>query len=279
MSRWLLFTTLMCLCHGNSENNHWIILHYHKTGNFLSNTLTKPFAKKNISVFADNLHKRVQFDPSRFLTRPGDSEVGSNSIDPYPIIISRAGNFFFDWNTVLRPSTSNRHGHKSNKRITFRVAHMVRDPYDMALSGLLYHSLPQMPEGWLGHRINPCLQNAQDMKQFLSIISQHPCGPSVKTLEDYIRQITITCRGLHNNHTTGNYHRTLRTMMAKGLVLEALQMETSRTILSGDICGADLLRMAANAVHENRAIVKVLPSHYSNALQLSSPIPSHHFTF
>lgn len=208
---------------------HWIILHYHKTGNYLSNSLLKPFEKKNISIISDSMHKRKLFDPTLFYdsnkSTPsfGDIDSHRNLEYHYPIIISHAGNFLFDWNKVL---TKNGH-------VQYRVAHMVRDPYDMVLSGLLYHSQDQMPEGWLGNKINPCLENTQDMNQFLVTISRHPCGPDLKILQSYIRNIQLSCKIIHKKYTTNNYYRTLRAMMGQGHVTEALQMETSRAILSG----------------------------------------------
>jgi hypothetical protein len=194
---------------------HWIVIHYHKTGNFLSTTLTKPFEALNVSIYADDVHKRKAFEPFYFTKSLSDTV--------YPIIISRASNFLFDWNKVLL----------NNNKVQYRVAHMVRDPYDMVLSGFLYHSQTKMPEGWLANKINPCLANNHDIHQFLSTISQHPCGPNFKTLQQYVRNITSVCQRIHREFSTNNYYRTLRSMIARGFRSEALQMEASRTLLSG----------------------------------------------
>lgn len=223
---------LVVLCHlfrfneakeDEGPNFHGIILHYHKTGNFLSRTLTTPFSAKNISVHVDNVHKRKSFDPSYF-TKTSAEKV-------HPVTISRAGNFFFPWNDVLA----------NNDQVQYRVAHMVRDPYDMVLSGFLYHSQQVMPEGWLGRNINPCVSNKQDMTQYLSIISKHPNGPSLETLQRYVQQVTTACQLIHREYSTDNYHRTLRSMLRRGRGDAALRMEAARAILSGVCFGLVLV--------------------------------------
>lgn len=231
----LLFLNFFCCGHVTKVTKkktvpvHWIVLHYHKTGNYLSTTLTKPFEAKNISVFVDHIHKRKTFVPSFFLESSSNRATtarrkGSSGSDHhYPIIISRAGNFLFDWNKELLHS----------QEIQYKVAHMVRDPYDMILSALLYHSQDNMPEAWLGRHLNPCVSNKQDILQFLETISRHPCAPNLYILQQYVRDITATCQRLYHQYSTISYHHTLRSLIRQGKIVESLQMEASRSILSG----------------------------------------------
>ena len=220
-----------------SEQNlslHWILLHYHKTGNYLSSTLTKPFKYKNISIYSDHLHRRSKFDFT-FYENWANNNVNNieHKEDEYRIIISHGGNFFFNWfNELLNKNNNKKHSLVNGKVLNYYVAHMVRDPYDMILSGLLYHSQEKMPEGWLGRKINPCLSNNRDMNEILMIISKHP-GQSLLTLHNYIRNITSKCQEIYHQHGIGSYHHTLRGMMINGEYEKAIKLEASRTILSG----------------------------------------------
>jgi hypothetical protein len=98
---------------------HWIFLHYHKTGAVLSEKIATAIALNRFSLL-DDKNKRKDF------------LIGESA----DIILSHGGNFLFNWTQTL-----------SKPNLLYRVVHLVRDPYDMVISGLLYHSQSPPPEG------------------------------------------------------------------------------------------------------------------------------------
>jgi hypothetical protein len=137
MIRYIFVSVLLCQCthdiHGITAADYkshvrvkWLFLHYHKTGAFLSEAISKSVSIDKFMYKEDN-SKRLDFSPTNTAN----------------VILSHAGNFLFNWTTTLVTS-----------KFQYRVVHFVRDPHDMVISGMLYHSQRPPPERKL-FRVRP----------------------------------------------------------------------------------------------------------------------------
>jgi hypothetical protein len=209
------------------SQRQWIFLHYHKTGAVLSETIAREISRKRFLFFEDP-NKRMDFHPSL------EAEV----------VLSHAGNFLFDWLEIF----------SSN----YRVIHFVRDPYQMILSGLLYHSQIPPAEGWLlSNSINPCSCDEKGILRFAEALLTYHTSLSRTLLLKSLEQIVLLCHEIHHSSTIkygSNYHIILSTLFSEDPV-QAIRLEACRSILSKfSGSGGDLLRMTANSVHENQAL-------------------------
>lgn len=96
----------------------WLFLHYHKTGALLSEAISKSVSVDKF-LYKDDKSKRLDF----------------STVNTANVILSHGGNFLFNWTTTLVTS-----------KFQYRVIHFVREPHDMVISGMLYHSQRPPPE-------------------------------------------------------------------------------------------------------------------------------------
>lgn len=214
--------------------NQWIFLHYHKTGAVLSEEIARAISN-NRFIFQEDPAKRRNFKPHQ------TSEI----------LISHAGNLLFNWTHSFN-SVSNSY--------QYRIVHFVRDPYDMILSGLLYHAQNPPPEHWLvSDSLHPCMIDENQIIQFISIISTYHSSISKTKLLQSIEKIVHLCNDIYGyyaiHYGLPNYHRTLSKLLNDQLSYKALQLEACRSIISKFLgAGGDILRMAANSVREGQAM-------------------------
>jgi hypothetical protein len=211
-----------------SQQQQWIFLHYHKTGAVLSEAISREISR-NRFIFYEDQAKRRDFHPNL---------EGAN------IVLSHAGNFLFNWTEVF----------SSN----YRVIHFVRDPYQMVLSGLLYHSQSPPAEGWLlSTSINPCDFDETQVMRFLDVLLTYHHRLSKERLLDLIEQTISLCHEIYQKSTieygVSNYHKVLSSLYVNNQH-QAICLEACRSLLSQfSGAGGDLLRMAANAVLEGQS--------------------------
>jgi hypothetical protein len=221
----LLFLTLSDFV--KSEQQRWIFLHYHKTGAVLSEAISREISR-NRFIFYEDQAKRMDFRPS----------LEAN------IVLSHAGNFFFNWTAVFSSNS--------------RVIHFVRDPYQMIISGLLYHSQSPPAEGWLlSASIHPCVSDENQVMRLIDVLLTYHQSLSKKRLLDSLKQASSLCHEVYrkstNQYGVYNYHKVLSSLYAEDRH-QAICLEACRTLLSQfSGAGGDLLRMAANAVLEGQA--------------------------
>ena len=120
----LIYSNLITMCSAKGRDAkthvrlHWLFLHYHKTGAFLSEAIAKSVSVDKFTYKSDN-----------------SKRIGFNTLNTANVIHSHAGNLLFNWSTSL-----------ITPKYQYRVIHFVRDPYDMTLSAFLYHSQHPAPE-------------------------------------------------------------------------------------------------------------------------------------
>ncbi len=144
-----------------------------------------------------------------------------------------------------------------NATFQSKVVHFVRDPYDMALSGMLYHSQQPAPEGWLTSTLNPCTSNESDIEKFVTVLATYHAGLSKTAILHSIGKIRNLCHEIYQEISLESqipsYHKALTLLMNHQQEYKALQLETCRSILSKfPGAGGDILRMTANAVREGQ---------------------------
>lgn len=223
----------------NNEDhkNHWVFIHYHKTGHDLSIHLAEVFESPPCSADVDK----------RFKKRT-DARVNKNLISKLDISVMAAPDMPFDWNTDLLG--------KDDESMKF--VHHVRDPFDMVVSGYLYHSEdpPPAPETWLlKDDFNPCLLHEEKtLERYVDVISRH-VGMDQKVFYRMIAETKQLCEELVDKayRTAGvkEFNPVLRSFKDP---LDGLFLEAARALLSGS--GGDILRMAANAIYETESNIR-----------------------
>jgi hypothetical protein len=147
---YILFFVILCQCARDIHSitavanykSHvkvkWLFLHYHKTGAFVSEAISKSVSVDKF-MFKEGKSKRLDFSPTNTAN----------------VVLSHAGNVLFNWTTTLITS-----------KFQYRKIHFVRDPHDMIISGMLYHSQRPPPERKLLHARLHILINCNDCGYF-----------------------------------------------------------------------------------------------------------------
>ena len=218
-----------------SCQNQWIFLHYHKTGAIVSQEIGRAISSNRFNFYED-IAKRKNFKPNQM----------------NEIVISHAGNLLFNWTKIFVTSSL---------PFQYRIVHFIRDPYDMILSGLLYHAQSPPPEHWLtSDSLHPCSFDEDQIMKFISIIVTYHSQLSKSKLKQTIQKISNLCYEIYTDstriHGTSNYHRTLSKLLSNQFSsYKAIQLEACRSIISKfSGAGGDILRMAANSVREGQAM-------------------------
>ena len=97
----------------------WVFINYHKSGTVFSETLIQiisTLTKCRVKIL--RAHRNLDFNGTKFIEECAD------------ICTIHAPNMNLNWSTVF----------KQDNKYVWRVVHLLRDPYDMILSGFLYHS-------------------------------------------------------------------------------------------------------------------------------------------
>ena len=97
----------------------WILLVYHKTGHDLVDRIIQGLRSHRMSIPVYNNYNQTA--RKNVLSLLGDFKED--------IVILHASDLPFDWNTKF-----------SAYGRDVKIIHFVRDPYDMVMSGYLYHS-------------------------------------------------------------------------------------------------------------------------------------------
>jgi len=212
-----------------NHTNHWIFIHYHKTGHDLARKLGQIFQlwPCNAIVFHSFL-RRIPLQNQLRLLQGTD------------VAIVAAPDVQIPWNSSFLNQT--------NSKVS--MVHFVRDPYDMIVSAYLYHSQSTPPgkEAWLKYpTFDPCEADTSQLQHFAHFVG--PSYGSVQFFMHLIQQGLSLCTDIYKRHPhlgANGYSATLRSLSKEdGILLEA-----ARSILN--VKGGDILRMAANALFEQR---------------------------
>lgn len=116
----------------------WILIHYHKSGHDLVQRIT--------DFFRNDVKASIYGNYSATARQNISEQMIHFSQD---IIILHSPNIPFHWIDF--------HSRRNN----VKIVHFVREPYDMVMSGYLYHSQSPSPEKWERNmEYHPCSANA-----------------------------------------------------------------------------------------------------------------------
>lgn len=135
-----------------------------------------------------------------------------------------------------------------------KVVHLVRNPYDMALSNYFYHAQIPSPEEWV-HVDEPCVHEYGDGGSLSSHVLP-VLSPEAGVTQEQFDSVVDLCNSLHrSNASTYNstfYEHLLKLDEWDGLRLATAQMIVSSARANQGRAGGDILRMANNIVRFKR---------------------------
>eukprot|EP00804_Cyclotella_cryptica_P014440 CCRYP_004778-RA/>CCRYP_004778-RA protein AED:0.14 eAED:0.14 QI:194/1/1/1/0/0/2/257/553 len=142
-----------------------------------------------------------------------------------------------------------------------KIIHMIRDPFDMALSNYFYHSQVPTPEAWVTEDCSPCDTTYYDLYSNPTNGSALDLMlPTLTTIsQSQIDDVISLCRSIFQNPDNGPelLDAPLYNHLTKLKQYDALRLSTSRQIIGGDRlghAGQDILRMANNVVKLHQLI-------------------------
>lgn len=221
----------------------WLFIHYHKTGHELTRKLVASFTNhcENTSWAYRPYHRAVPRE---------DIEIFDTDIS----ILASPELFFENWIETF-----------SSQERKFRIAHFVRDPFDMIVSGYIYHAQDPSPlsERWERElSYHPCLFHKSGPTEGLPFLSKQFSGLNGDRDGEILGKlygVVNLCHKLYSKYKSYpnmTFDQVLRAAKSEtGDVFDGIRIEASRTILSPN---GDLLRMGINALRENtsRAIAR-----------------------
>ncbi|KAL3763699.1 hypothetical protein ACHAWU_008021 [Discostella pseudostelligera] len=147
-------------------------------------------------------------------------------------------------------------------RMGVKIVHLVRNPFQMALSNYLYHSQEPTPERWV-HTDNPCeaSYDSSENKSLASFVLPLLSSKTTITSEQ-LDAIVAMCHSLYQSNSTSTssttmsgevnlisatfYEHLLKLNRFDGLRLATAQMVISSSAANGHLAGGDILRMGQN---------------------------------
>lgn len=225
-----------------TSKTQWVLIHYHKTGHDLVQTVT------DLIIHRTNASYWNKKDTTRNNISPFIKDFHQNIIELH------APDMPFDWNEQFGRLDTN-----------VKIVHFVREPYDMILSGYLYHSQNPSPvsEKWERQLdFQPCMPSSkkshlrQDQRHYDEELAS--AKSNLSNLSAHISTVRKLCNELYNKYNHGrtmSYDHILWNAKDNADVFDGIRIEASRSIVSID--GGDLLRMAANAVRERQSGFKL----------------------
>lgn len=143
-----------------------------------------------------------------------------------------------------------------------KIIHMIRDPFDMALSNYFYHSQVPTPELWVTEDCNPCDTTYHDLysnptnETVLDLIL-----PTLKNIsQSQIDDVISLCQSIFHNPDNGPelLDAPLYNHLTNLEQYDALRLSASRQIIGGGgrsgHAGQDILRMTNNVVKLHQLI-------------------------
>lgn len=231
----LTLILLLCVCLAIDDNHHpfhWIFVHYHKTGHDLARKLSEVFAEHK----ACHVKNRHQFQ------RRISVDIHLPMLRAIDIAVMAAPDIQKPWNSSLL----------GDDTVLARFVHFLRDPYDMVMSGYLYHSQDEAPgiELWLKNpTFDPCAVDRKPLYGNFGTAVGLDYGDVVHVTQ-LLKGIEKTCQAIKTKSSTQprGYNAVLRSLSKEdGVILEA-----ARSILSAT--GGDILRMATNVIYQTNTI-------------------------
>lgn len=186
----------------------------------------------NVTLTGSNKCKRVIIGDLRNIGGVGDEKAILRSdtawIHPHP----------FQWNNVF-----NVDGH------SFRMVHFVREPFDMVISGYLYHrQVPfPAPEKFLVNTgYDPCEFDSK--LQSLYIPSLIEFTKNTTNISHMVDRVVQMCKSLQARYPAKNFNKQLNIAKVGTDLLDGIRLEACRALLSKS--NGDILKMGFNTLQE-----------------------------
>jgi hypothetical protein len=229
----------------------FLIIHYHKTGHDLSHELrdiiSGAFLNTNMpdvdtaeNKFGKRKHNRRTLCPNMFLT------AGE-------IAVQAAPNFFCDAETFAEMLLRRTRDGRPKRGI--KILHLVRNPFDMAVSNYNYHAQYPTPEDWI-EDVVPCEPELFYREEFDQLIlpTLSTTVPPIMTKDD-VTSIHTICQSMYQTQsalkTANFFEHLLHLDPHSGLELATiLQLTQPKGSLMG---GGDIPRMANNIIKLKQA--------------------------
>ncbi len=217
---------------------NWILLHYHKTGHDLVEHFARSFTSNGCEA-SSAMHLRTH----RKSVLPYLKHIYSKDITLIP-----GGELAFPWVDTLSTPESNQ----------FRVVHFVRDPYDMIVSGFLYHvqiPIPETEKWLLDAKLDVCAFDhtmvAENYAAKLGTLRGDDGAAKVKAM---ILAAESLCKSLTGQYKNKSFSAMLQAAKEGDDEYAGLRLEAVRSLLQEE--GGDVLRMGVNALYEDKRISK-----------------------
>ena len=232
---WLIVIFLNITYTLTDDNSyHWLFLHYHKTGHDLSRSILDALSSLLNDTYVDNIGpRRTYYQP----TKVNDIPYLKSSLT-----VQGGGEMQFEWNKFIK--------------FPYKIVHFVRDPFDYIISAYLYHiQHPPPPERFIRyHRYDPCLYNSNLINHYINELVYFNFNKTF--IESHLNMTFLLCRSLFLKPPFYKELNRLSVIDNYGNrdVSKALKLEAVRCLISDEIdAGADLLRMAVNALRDKEA--------------------------
>mmetsp|Transcript_24826 Transcript_24826/g.49474 ORF Transcript_24826/g.49474 Transcript_24826/m.49474 type:complete len:518 (-) Transcript_24826:75-1628(-) len=141
-----------------------------------------------------------------------------------------------------------------------KIIHLVRNPFDMALSNYFYHSQDPTPEIWV-HADNPCQNHYADGETLAyhvmpTLTMEIDGAPATKITRYQLESVTSMCRSIFRSSpemSNLTFYEHLMTLNKwDGLRLATAQMIVASSKANNHLAGGDVLRMANNLIRFKR---------------------------
>lgn len=124
--------------HPPSAYSH-LIIQYHKTGHALAYSLTNRIKEDEDTVFA-----KVQHDPLLKRDHDKKTKCPHMNLKPGMVYVQAGPDFFCDIDILAEELLQG-----GEKKRGIKIIHLVRNPFDMAVSNYKYHAQDPTPERWV----------------------------------------------------------------------------------------------------------------------------------
>lgn len=226
------------------QKMHWIFLFYHKSGYELTAKLARIFDCPSTSI---------KFDCERLISSRDDRKRLVDKISNADITRVEASNLFAPWKEMFfRPSHQ------------YRIVHFTRDPFDMIVSGFLYHSQFPPPYSEKANLENPntmnvCISDPAILSAQSQALGNLRGEKAAVKLNKWIADVQVQCVNLMQKYSARRDVTTYNELLLAirnqesgsdlgNDLFDGLRIEAARTIISKH--GGDLLRMTINALYE-----------------------------
>ena len=213
----------------------YIFIHYHKTGHHLSLQL------RHYLVAGTTLEEG--YWPLGRGRRHHDKDVGCPPIqvEPGRVYVASAPNFFCNTKVLTERLLDD----EKKVKMGVKIIHLIRNPFDLALSNWVYHSQDPTPEVWVNNA-DPCKESSwfdQRLQHLVQPTLSVGDDPVIKEEDfDSLHNICTRHYQAQDSRRNWSFYTHLRQLNPyNSLLLATIHMMTGQG-------GSDIIRMANNIV-------------------------------